>query len=115
MFLDSLASNNAEAIFMGREGRIALEASSDRVVGRGVRYPLLVVFGLVGLDAVAQGLRKLVLLILYGPEGLGGGIIAFLGLPFPTFLSVVIMLIELIGGILLVVALVREALTRRGR
>ena len=101
---------------MGSEGRMALEVFSARSVGgRGVSYPLLVILGLVGLDAVAQGLRKLVLLILFGPEVLGGGIIAFLGLPFPALLSVVGMLIELIGGILLLVALVREATTRRRR
>jgi len=104
------------ATFIGREGRIALEAFSDRSVGgRGVSYPLLVVLGLVGLDVFAHGLDKLVRLILAGPEILGGGIIAFLGFPFPTFLGVVVMLIELIGGILLLVALAREAMTRRGR
>ena len=101
---------------MGSEGRMALEVFSARSVGgRGVSYPLLVILGLVGLDAVAHGLDKLLRLIIAGPEILGGGIIAFLGLPFPTFLGVVVMLIELIGGILLLVALAREAMTRRGR
>jgi uncharacterized membrane protein YphA (DoxX/SURF4 family) len=101
---------------MGSEGRIALRTFSGRSVGgRGVSYPLLVVLGLVGLDVVAHGLEKLGRLILIGPDELGGGIIALLGLPFPTFLGVVVMLIELIGGILLLVALAREAMTRRGR
>ena len=101
---------------MGSEGRMALEVFSARSVGgRGVGYPLLVILGLVGLDAVAHGLDKLLRLIIAGPEILGGAIIASLGLPFPTFLGVVVMLIELIGGILLLVALAREAMTRRGR
>ena len=92
-----------------------METFSGRSVGgRGVSYPLLVILGLVGLDVVVHGLQKLVRLILDGPETSGGGIIALLGLPFPTFLGVVVMLIELIGGILLLVALVREAMTRRG-
>ena len=38
-----------------RKGGIAMGALSGGAVGRGVSYPLLVVFGLVGLDAVAQG------------------------------------------------------------
>jgi uncharacterized membrane protein YphA (DoxX/SURF4 family) len=101
---------------MGSEGRIALEVFSARSVGgRGVSYPLLVVLGLVGLDVVAHGLRKLVLLILEGVESLGGGIIAFLGLPFPAFFGVIVMLIELIGGVLLLIAVVREATPGRGR
>ncbi len=101
---------------MGSERRIALEVFSARSVGgRGVSYPLLVILGLVGLDAVAHGLDKLLRLIIAGPEILGGAIIASLGLPFPTFLGLVVMLIELIGGILLLVALAREAMTRRGR
>ncbi len=78
-------------------------------VGGGVRYALLVVLGLVGLDVVAQGLAKL---LLVGPANLGGGIIAALGLPFPVFLGNMIMLIELIGGVLLLAILVREATTR---
>ena len=113
MILDSLSDKMLRLSY--RKGGIAMGALSGGAVGRGVSYPLLVVFGLVGLDAVAQGLKKLVLLIFVGPEVLGGGIIAFLGLPFPAVLSVVVMLIELIGGILLLVALVRAAMTRRGR
>jgi uncharacterized membrane protein YphA (DoxX/SURF4 family) len=74
-------------------------------VGGGVRYVLLVVLGLVGLDAVAHGLFKLV----QGPATLGGGIIGGLGLPFPTFFGALVMGVELIGGILLLVVLVREA------
>ncbi len=81
-------------------------------VGGGVRYALLAVLGLIGLDAIAHALFKLVILIL-GPGNLGGGVIGALGLPFPTFIGTVVMVVELIGGILLLVVLVREATSRR--
>ena len=79
--------------------------------GGGVRYALLVVLGLVGLDAAAHGLVKVAM----GPVSMGGGLLADLGLPFPTFLGVMVMLVELIGGILLLVIVVREATSRRGQ
>ena len=79
-------------------------------VGGGVRYALLAVLGLIGLDAIAHALFKL---IQQGPVNLGGGIIGALGLPFPTFIGTVVMVVELIGGILLLVVFVREATSRR--
>src|SRR5215203_629450 len=93
MILDSLSDKMIPCRikclgYLCRKGGTAMGALSGGAVGRGVSYPLLVVFGLVGVDAVAQGLRKLVLLIFAGPESLGGGIIAFLGLPFPALFSV---------------------------
>ncbi len=77
--------------------------------GSGVRYALLAVLGLVGLDTLAHGLHKLIL----GPAMWGGGLIEGLGLPFPTFFSAVVMVVELIGGILLLVVLVWEATSPR--
>ena len=78
-------------------------------VGGGVRYALLAVLGLIGLDAIAHALFKLI----QGPANLGGGVIGALGLPFPTFLGTVVMVVELIGGIVLLVVFVREATSRR--
>jgi len=37
-----------------------------------------------------------------------------LSLPFPTFFGVVVMLVELIGGIMLLIGLVWEVTPRRG-
>jgi uncharacterized membrane protein YphA (DoxX/SURF4 family) len=92
-----------------------MEALFGESAGTGVRYALLVLFGLLGLDAVARGLQKLVQLVLTGPAGLGGGTIELLGLPFPTFLGVVVMLVELIGGILLLASVLWEATNQAGR
>lgn len=78
-------------------------------VGGWVRYAQLVVLGLVGLVAVAHGLEKL---LLVGPANLGGGLTSGLGLPLPMLLGNVVMLVELIGGILLLAVLVRGATTR---
>src|SRR5829696_3321286 len=49
-----------------------------------------------------------------GPANLGGGMIEGLSLPFPTFFGVVVMLVELIGGIMLLIGLVWEVTPRRG-
>ena len=92
-----------------------MEALFGGSAGAGVRYALLVLFGLLGVDAVAHGLRKLVQLVLTGPAGLGGGIIELMGLPFPTFLGVVVMLVEVIGGILLLVGIVWVETKQGGR
>ena len=91
-----------------------LEALFGESAHTGVRYALLVLFGLVGLEAVARGLLKLLQLVLLGPTSLGGYTIALLGLPFPTFWGVVVMLVELIGGILLLAGVVWEVTNRWG-
>jgi uncharacterized membrane protein YphA (DoxX/SURF4 family) len=78
-------------------------------VGGGVRYALLAVLGLIGLDSIARALFKLI----QGPVTLGGGVIGTLGLPFPTFVGTVVMVVELVGGILLLVVVIREATSRR--
>ena len=78
-------------------------------VGGGVRYALLAVLGLIGLDAIAHALLKLI----QGPANLGGAIIGALGLPSPTFLGTVVMVVELVGGILLLIVVVREATSQR--
>ena len=46
-----------------------MEALFGELARGGVRYALLVLFGLLGLDAVAHGLIKLA----QGPANLGGG------------------------------------------
>jgi uncharacterized membrane protein YphA (DoxX/SURF4 family) len=89
-----------------------MEALFGESAGAGVRYALLVLFGLLGLDAVVHGLDKLAA---KGPADLGGGMIEGLGLPFPTFLGVVVMLVELIGGILLLVGIVWQVTNQVGR
>jgi uncharacterized membrane protein YphA (DoxX/SURF4 family) len=78
-------------------------------VSGGVRYALLAVLGLVGLDTLAHGFYKLI----GGPAVWGGGVIEGLGLPFPILFGAVIMVIELIGGILLLVVLAWEATAPR--
>jgi uncharacterized membrane protein YphA (DoxX/SURF4 family) len=83
-----------------------LEALFGESAAAGVRYAMLVLFGLLGLDAVVRGLDKLAS---KGPANLGEGLIWNLGLPFPTFLGIVVMLVELIGGILLLAGVVWEA------
>ena len=82
----------------------------SELVREGVRYVLIGLLGLVGLDAVLHGLAKLV----QGPANLGGGVIEGLSLPFPTFFGVLVMLVELIGGIVLLIGLVLEVAPRRG-
>ena len=88
-----------------------MEALFGESARGGVRYALLVLFGLLGLDAVAHGLIKLA----QGSANLGGGVIAHLGLPFPTFMGAMIMVVELIGGILLLVGIVWEVTYQVGR
>jgi uncharacterized membrane protein YphA (DoxX/SURF4 family) len=88
----------------------ALFSEYSELVRRGVSYALIVVLGLVALDAVAHGLTKLA----RGPATLSGGLLEGLGLPFPTFFGVVVMLVELIGGIVLLIGLVWEVMPRRG-
>ena len=73
----------------------ALFSEYSELVREGVRYALIVVLGLVGLGTVVHGLAKLA----QGPANLGGGMLEGLGLPFPTFLGVVVMLVELIGAL----------------
>ena len=92
-----------------------MEALFGESASAGVRYALLVLFGLLGMDAVARGLLKLVRVIQIGPASLGGGIIELVSLPFPAFFGGVVMLIELIGGILLLAGVVWEALKQGGR
>jgi uncharacterized membrane protein YphA (DoxX/SURF4 family) len=92
-----------------------MEALFGASAGAGVRYALLVLFGLLGLGAVARGLLKLVQVIQMGPGVLGGGAVALVPLPFPTFFGVVVMLVELIGGILLLVGVVWGATKQGGR
>ena len=49
------------------------------------------------------------------PTDLGEGIVADLGLPWPRFTGTAIMLVEILGGVLLIVDSVHEQKTRRGR
>jgi uncharacterized membrane protein YphA (DoxX/SURF4 family) len=88
----------------------ALFGEYSELVREVVRYALIGVLGLVGLDSVVHGLAKLA----KGPANLGGGVIEGLSLPFPTFFGVVVMLVELIGGIMLLIGLVWEVTPRRG-
>ena len=87
----------------------ALFSKYSKLVRRGVSYALIVVLGLLGLDAVIHGLAKLA----QGPANMGGGMLEGLGLPFPTFFGIVVMLVELIGGIVLLIGLVWEVTPRR--
>jgi uncharacterized membrane protein YphA (DoxX/SURF4 family) len=82
----------------------------SEVVREGVRYALIGVLGLVGLDALVDGLAKLA----QGPANLGRGMIESLSLPFPTFFGVLVMLVELIGGIVLLIGLAWEVTPRKG-
>ena len=75
---------------------------------RGVvtRYASRAVRVLIGTEVAAHGVYKLV-----KPPDLGGGIVADLGLPWPRFMGTVIMLVEILGGILLIADSVHEQKT----
>lgn len=88
----------------------ALFSEYSELVREGVRYSLIGVLGLVGLDALVDGLAKLA----QGPANLGGGMIESLSLPFPTFFGILVMLVELIGGIVLLAGLAWEVTPRKG-
>ena len=59
-----------------------------------------------GAEVAGHGVYKLV-----KPPDLGGGIVADLGLPWPRFMGTVIMLVEILGGIMLIADSVHEQKT----
>jgi uncharacterized membrane protein YphA (DoxX/SURF4 family) len=80
---------------------------------RGVvtRYASRAVRVVIGAEVAGHGVYKLV----KQPTDLGEGIVADLGLPWPRFTGAGIMLVEILGGVLLIVDSVHEQKTRRGR
>ena len=78
--------------------------------GVGTKYASRAVRVLIGAEVAGHGVYKLV-----KPPDIGGGIVADLGLPWPRFTGTVIMLVEILGGILLIVDSVHEQKTRRQR
>lgn len=57
---------------------------------------------IAGIIMFAHGLQKL---IQVGPGNFGGQVLAGLGVPLPVFMGYVVTLVELVGGLLLIVGL----------